>query len=40
MTREEKINIIQSIKSELDASSSTIYITDCSGLDATQLHLN
>lgn len=33
MTREEKANIIQSIKTDLDASSS-IYITDCSGLDA------
>ena len=33
MTREEKANIIQNIKTDLDASSS-IYITDCSGLDA------
>ena len=33
MTREEKINMINSIKSELD-SSSNIYLTDCSGLNA------
>ena len=33
MTRQEKANIIQNIKTDLDASSS-IYITDCSGLDA------
>ena len=33
MTREEKINMINSIKSELD-SNSNIYLTDCSGLNA------
>jgi large subunit ribosomal protein L10 len=33
MTREEKINMIKSIKSELD-SNSNIYLTDCSGLNA------
>ena len=33
MTREEKANIIKNIKTDLDSSSS-IYITDCSGLDA------
>jgi large subunit ribosomal protein L10 len=33
MTREEKANIIQNIKTDLDGSPS-IYITDCSGLDA------
>ena len=33
MTREEKNNMINSIKSELD-NSSNIYLTDCSGLNA------
>ena len=33
MTREEKTNIINSIKSELD-SNPNIYLTDCSGLNA------
>ena len=33
MTREEKTIMINSIKSELD-SNSTIYLTDCSGLNA------
>ena len=33
MKKDQKQNIIDSIKSELD-STSTIYITDCSGLDA------
>jgi large subunit ribosomal protein L10 len=33
MTREEKINMINTIKSELD-SNSNIYLTDCSGLSA------
>ena len=33
MTREEKINMINSIKSELD-NNSNIYLTDCSGLNA------
>ena len=33
MTREEKANMIESIKTNLDTS-STIYLTDCSGLDA------
>jgi large subunit ribosomal protein L10 len=33
MTREEKINMINTIKSELD-SNSNIYLTDCSGLNA------
>ena len=31
MTREEKTNMINSIKSELD-SNPNIYLTDCSGL--------
>jgi large subunit ribosomal protein L10 len=34
MNKVQKQNIIDSIKSQLD-STSTIYITDCSGLDAT-----
>ena len=34
MNKIQKQNIIDSIKSQLD-STSTIYITDCSGLDAT-----
>ena len=33
MTREEKSNMIESIKSNLD-SNSTVYLTDCSGLDS------
>ena len=33
MTREEKSNMIESIKSNLD-SNSTVYLADCSGLDA------
>ena len=33
MTREEKTNMINSIKSELD-SNPNIYLTDCSGLNA------
>jgi large subunit ribosomal protein L10 len=33
MTKEEKINMINTIKSELD-NSSNIYLTDCSGLNA------
>ena len=33
MTREEKANMIESIKTNLDTN-STIYLTDCSGLDA------
>jgi large subunit ribosomal protein L10 len=33
MTREEKENMIESIKTNLDTN-STIYLTDCSGLDA------
>ena len=33
MTREEKNNMINSIKSQLD-NSSNIYLTDCSGLNA------
>jgi large subunit ribosomal protein L10 len=33
MTREEKSNMIKSIKSNLD-SNSTVYLADCSGLDA------
>ena len=33
MKKDQKQNIIDSIKTELD-STSTIYITDCSGLDA------
>lgn len=33
MTREEKTNMINSIKSELD-NNSNIYLTDCSGLSA------
>ena len=33
MTREEKTNMINSIKSELDTNSN-IYLTDCSGLNA------
>ena len=34
MNKDQKQNIIDLIKSQLD-STSTIYITDCSGLDAT-----
>ena len=33
MTKEEKINMINTIKSELDKSAN-IYLTDCSGLNA------
>ena len=33
MTREEKSNMIESIKSNLDSNSS-VYLADCSGLDA------
>ena len=33
MTKEEKINMINTIKSELD-NSANIYLTDCSGLNA------
>ena len=33
MTREQKSNMIESIKSNLD-SNSTVYLADCSGLDA------
>lgn len=33
MTREEKANMIESIKTNLNTN-STIYLTDCSGLDA------
>ena len=33
MTREEKSNMIESIKSNLD-NNSTVYLADCSGLDA------
>ena len=33
MTREEKSNMIESIKSNLDCN-STVYLADCSGLDA------
>ena len=33
MTKEEKINMINTIKSELD-NSVNIYLTDCSGLNA------
>ena len=33
MTREEKSNMIESIKSNLD-SNSTVFLADCSGLDA------
>ena len=33
MNKDQKQNIIDIIKSQLD-STSTIYITDCSGLDA------
>ena len=33
MTKEEKINMINSIKSQLD-SNQNIYLTDCSGLNA------